>query len=331
MGIKKRITKRNIKINLLFTCVFLILIGMLVMEKNFTKVEVKAEPVNIVATANNGSEQDINKEKLQNNIIDKYQIVGLAQDKFNENKLEKVEKNSDESKAVKAYIYDASTVNSIINYKEKSDGKKIAFLTFDDGPSTTVTPKILDTLKQYNVKATFFLVGENIDRDEKSKELVKREFNEGNSIGNHTYSHNRGNKLFPSKKVNVPVFMEDIEKTDKSLKNVLGQDFNTRILRLPGGYMTRTYYRDPNLPELNARLKEKNIISIDWNVLIKDAEGKQNKSAEELFNIFKEGVGSKEKVIILMHDTYGKIQTANALPQIIEYLKGQGYEFKTIN
>ena len=72
------------------------------------------------------------------------------------------------------------------------------------------------------------------------------------------------------------------------------------------------------------------MISIDWNVEIKDAEGKRNKSAAELFNILKEEVGTKEKVIILMHDTYGKIQTANALPQIIEYLKGQGYEFRTI-
>ena len=72
------------------------------------------------------------------------------------------------------------------------------------------------------------------------------------------------------------------------------------------------------------------MMSIDWNVEIKDSEGKCNKSSAELFSILKEEVGTTSKVIILMHDTYGKVQTANALPQIIEYLKDQGYEFRTI-
>ena len=94
--------------------------------------------------------------------------------------------------------------------------------------------------------------------------------------------------------------------------------------------MSRVYYKDPNLPEFNAKLKKKNIISIDWNVEIKDASGKRNKNSAELFSILKEEVGTKAKVIILMHDTYGKVQTANALPQIIEYLRDKGYEFRTI-
>jgi len=99
---------------------------------------------------------------------------------------------------------------------------------------------------------------------------------------------------------------------------------------VPGGYISRRYYKDPNLPQFDAKLKKKNIISIDWNVEIKDAAGKRNKKSAELFSILKEEVGAKSKVIILMHDTYGKVQTANALPQIIEYLKNQGYEFRTI-
>ncbi|MBZ9606679.1 polysaccharide deacetylase [Clostridium estertheticum] len=299
---KKRLNKRTIKINLLSGCIFLILIGALIIGKNFLKEEVKAEPV--TATNNNA---------LQHN---------------NETS-NKPPKNYTVNKEGQKYIYDATKVNAIVNYKEKNDGKKIAFLTFDDGPSTTVTPQILDILKEYDVKATFFLIGENIEENEKSKELVKREFNEGHAIGNHTYCHSL-NVLFPNNKINIPVFMNDVKKTEDALKNILGQDFNTNILRVPGGYMSRTYYKDPTLPEFDTILKKKNMVSIDWNAQIKDAEGKRNKSPEEFLSILKEEVGTKEKVIILMHDTYGKIGTANALPQIIEYLKGQGYEFKTI-
>ncbi|MBK5239971.1 polysaccharide deacetylase family protein [Clostridium sp.] len=310
MGIinkNKRIKKKTIKTKLFFSCIFLILIVTIAIVKIFDEEDVNAEPVTIaVTTTINGGLQKNNK--ISNKPI----------------------KIAPEHEEGKKNIYDAEKVSSIANYKEKNAGKKTAFLTFDDGPSTTVTPMILDTLKQYNIKATFFLLGENVEKNEKSKELVKREFNEGHAIGNHTYSHNRGNMLFPNNKVNVPVFMKDVNKNDKTLKNILGNNFNTRLLRLPGGYMSRTYYKDPNLPELNARLSKKNMFSVDWNVEIRDAAGRRNKSSKELFDILKEQVGTTPKVIILMHDTYGKMQTAYALPRIIEYLIDQGYEFGII-
>ncbi|WP_298846543.1 polysaccharide deacetylase family protein [Clostridium sp.] len=299
--------KKLVKIHLIASCFFLILIGTIIIYKNFAKGQVNTkQAISTVTSTVIGT--------LKNNIE--------TSNKFS--------KDLNVNKEGEKYSYDATMVSAILNYKAKSDYTKIAFLTFDDGPSTTVTPKILDILKKNNVKATFFLVGENIEENERSKELVKREFNEGNAIGNHTYSHNRNNILLPNNEINVPIFMNDVKKNNDVLKNVLGQAFSTRILRVPGGYMSREYYNDPNLPEFDAKLKEKNIISIDWNVEIKDASGKYNKSAAELFSILKQEVGTKSKVIILMHDTYGKIQTAKALPQIIEYLKDQGYEFRTI-
>jgi peptidoglycan/xylan/chitin deacetylase (PgdA/CDA1 family) len=230
----KRIKKKTIKAKLFFSCVFLILIVTVTIGKNFNEEDVNAEPVTIaVTTTLNGALQKNNKT------VNKPIKINTAHEDG------------------KKFIYDAEKISSIVNYKEVNAGKKIAFLTFDDGPSTSVTPIILDTLKQYNIKATFFLLGENVEKNEKSKELVKREFNEGHAIGNHTYSHNRGRLLFPNNKVNVPVFMDDVNKNDKALKNILGNGFNTRLLRLPGGYMSRTYYKDPNLPELNARLSKK--------------------------------------------------------------------------
>jgi len=306
---KKNLKRRNVKRTLLSSFIFIILIaiGTIIIAKSFSKEEeAKAEPVTIPITST------INDVLHAGNKPNNKHTINHATSKEGEK-----------------YTYDAAKVSSIVNYKEKNDGKKIAFLTFDDGPSTTVTPKILDVLKEYDVKATFFLIGKNIEQNEKSKELVKREFNEGHAIGNHTYSH-KGNMLFPNNKINVQAFMDDVKKNDNVLKNVLGQDFNTRILRVPGGYVSRIYYKDPNLPELDVVLKEQSMISVDWNVEIRDAAGKPNKSSDELFTILKKQVGTKSKVIILMHDTYGKLQTANALPKIIEYLKYQGYEFRTI-
>lgn len=227
------------------------------------------------------------------------------------------------------YTYDVKKVKDILDNKEKSDGKKIVFLTFDDGPSTTVTPTILDVLKDYNVKATFCLVGQNIYSNETGKKLVKRTFEEGHALANHTYSHNLKN-LYPENKINVEYFMEEVEETNAAIKNVVGQDFNTRVLRMPGGYMSREYYKDPYLAEFNTRLKEKGMYSIDWNAYDFDSEGCK-KNASGLLNEVKKSVGTKEKVVLLMHDTYGKEETAKALPKIIEYLKGQGYEFKTIS
>ena len=204
-----------------------------------------------------------------------------------------------------------------------ADGKKVVYLTFDDGPSETVTPKILDILKTENVKATFFVLGNSIDSSEESKNILKREVSEGHSIGNHTYSHNYS-YLYPNRIINVENFMDDIEKANKSIKAVLGEDFVVRAIRFPGGYMS---WKDKD--GINDILKEKGYYHIDWNSLSKDAEGGY-KSSEQLLEEVKSSVSGREKAVILMHDNYGKEETAKALPEIIDYLKEKGYEFRTI-
>lgn len=210
----------------------------------------------------------------------------------------------------------------------KEDGKKTAYLTFDDGPSTTVTPSILNTLKNYNTHATFFLLGQVIEENQNSKYLVKRIFDEGNSIGNHTYSHNL-KLLYPNNILNINQFMSEVDRTSNILKGILGQSFSTRVIRMPGGYMSRVYYKDPNLANFKNTLSQRKMVTIDWTAYDFDAEGVK-KNAYELLNNVKTSVGKKNKVVILMHDTYGKEETAKALPMIIDYLKSTGYEFKTL-
>ena len=226
----------------------------------------------------------------------------------------------------KKYSYDAKIVSEKLSkYDYSNNGEKVVFLTFDDGTSTTVTPKILKTLKDENVKATFFLTGQNIERGgEKAKELIKQEFNEGHAIANHSYSHNY-KLLYPGRTLDLEAFKADFEKTDKMLTDILGKYFSTRVLRCPGGYMSWK-----GMDELDAYLDENNKASIDLNALNADAEGGK-KSAQQLVDYAIKTSKGKEMVVLLMHDTYGKEETAKALPSIIKYFKDNGYEFKTLS
>ncbi|EHI96790.1 polysaccharide deacetylase [Clostridium sp. DL-VIII] len=231
-------------------------------------------------------------------------------------------------------VEDAAFVEKYLNQQMKgqmpdgADGKKVVYLTFDDGPSETVTPQILDVLKAENVHATFFLIGKYIDKDQSSKDLVKREFDEGNAIGNHTYSHDY-NYLYPNGKVNLDNCMSDFEKTNQSLKSILGEDFLPRAVRFPGGQMTWDKKDPSGAKAMDNALHDKDMHQIDWNALSGDAEGAP-KNADQLTQELIKTVAGRQKAIILMHDTYGKEETAKALPGIIDYLKGQGYEFKII-
>jgi len=224
------------------------------------------------------------------------------------------------------YSYDAKKVSEKLSkYDYTNDGKKIVFLTFDDGTSKTNTPKVLETLKKEDVKATFFLTGQNIENGgQEAKDLVKREFNEGHAIGNHSYTHDV-KKLYPGRTLDMEAFKEDFDKNDKLLQDILGKYFSTRVIRCPGGYMSWK-----GMEPLDKYLDENNMVSIDWTSLNADAEGKRKNSQELLDYAIKTSKG-KEMVVLLMHDTYGKEETAKALPDIIKYFKDNGYEFRTLS
>ena len=226
----------------------------------------------------------------------------------------------------KKYSYDAKKVADKLNkYDYSNNGEKVVFLTFDDGTSKTNTPKVLDILKQEGVKATFFLTGQNIENGgDEAKELVKREFNEGHAIANHSYSHDV-KKLYPGRTLDMEAFKEDFEKNDKLLKDILGKYFSTRVIRCPGGYMSWK-----GMEPLDNYLEEKNMVSIDWTSLNGDAEGRKKSSTELIDYAIKTSRG-KEMVVLLMHDTYGKEETVKALPSIIKYFKDNGYEFRTLS
>lgn len=193
--------------------------------------------------------------------------------------------------------------------------KKQVYLTFDDGPSSEVTDQILDILKNYNIKATFFVIGQNAQY---YPEILKRIHEEGHSIGIHTYDHNY-KKIYSS----PDNLQQDIENCLQGIRDILGEDFNTNLYRFPGGS-----YRKNKEIFIN-RIEEMGLIYYDWNALNGDAEGK-NPSESYLINRFNETSNGYNVILSLMHDTNAKTNTVNSLPEIIERLQSEGYEFKKL-
>ena len=263
--------------------------------------------------------------KMINNHKQQLAIEAAAQEKKRKEKKKKKKPIIGVNKEGQKYTYDAKKVQEKLSkYDYSNNGKKIVFLTFDDGTSKTNTPEVLRILDENNIKATFFLTGSNIENGgETARELVKQEFESGHAIANHSYSHDCG-KLYPGRNLDMKAFKEDYEKNDKLLKSILGENFTTHVMRCPGGYMSWK-----NMDELDKYLEKNNIASIDWNALNADAEGPK-KNAKQLAQYAIKTSEGKEMVVLLMHDTYGKEETVKALPTIIKYFKDNGYEFRTL-
>lgn len=221
---------------------------------------------------------------------------------------------------------DASVVVPETMYKwnfYREDNKKIAYLTFDDGPSEHSTEKILDILNANDIKATFFTLGSSIERNPRSEEILKRMAKEGHAIASHGYSHEYS-ILYPNRTVDVQAVLNDFEKNDKLLKDKLGKDFSTRLIRLPGGHSSWN-----GTAALDVELEKRGIIQVDWNSLNGDAEG-HDKPKEVLLRNLQDTVLDQDVVIVLMHDTDSKQGTVDYLQSAINYLRGEGFEFRTL-
>lgn len=197
----------------------------------------------------------------------------------------------------------------------KADTKKV-YLTFDDGPSKTVTIPILDTLKQENIKATFFLLGSRV---ELYPDIVKREYEEGHYIASHGYSH-----VYSQIYASPQSVVDEYNKSVTAIRNAIGQpEYNPHLFRFPGGYPGGKYFAIKQ--EAGQILEQNGVLHVDWNALTSDAAGA--KTTEEFLAELDRTVGTKQNVVVLMHDAGNKKATAEALPQIIAFFRDRGYEF----
>ncbi len=190
--------------------------------------------------------------------------------------------------------------------------QRIAYLTFDDGPSQAVTPLILDILHEENIKATFFVVGERIERH---PDMLLRIYEEGHTIGNHTYSHQPA-VIFTGTKE----FMQEIKKNEDLIHSVIGE--KPTLVRMPYGIGFDQW------PAYKRSLEKKGYLHVGWNVNSFDSSG-QNVPAQDIIAEVKQQVSGKNEVIILFHDLAWK-STAEALPEVIRFLQKQGYFFRPL-
>lgn len=198
----------------------------------------------------------------------------------------------------------------------KSD-EKIAYLTFDDGPTLRATPKVLDILKEEEIKATFFVIGKYVSHH---PDIVKRAYEEGHYIANHGYNHN--NKSLYK---NSESFINEVKNTDIEIGKAIGIDnYCSHIFRFPNGYMSSNNKSQKiKAAEL---LKNMEYVYVDWNCLNNDSVKKYTKS--QLLTNLKKSAKNKGTLIILMHDTNDVNDTTSVLLESINYLKNEGYSFK---
>ena len=199
------------------------------------------------------------------------------------------------------------------------DNGKVAYLTFDDGPSVN-TIKILDILDKYNVKATFFVIYHG-NMKSKYQEIVKR----GHTLALHSYTHDYS-KIYKSEKG----YYSDLNKIHDYVEKTTGVD--SKIIRFPGGSSNTVSnkYNKGIMKTLKKSVTKNGYYYHDWNVSSGDAAGRNIKASKLLKNV-KSGIGKKKVINVLMHDTCkSKMTTVEALPSIIEYIRSQGYSFEAI-
>lgn len=189
--------------------------------------------------------------------------------------------------------------------------EKVLYLTFDDGPTPDITDWTLDVLKQYNAKATFFCIGNNI---EKHPEIFKRIDKEGHSIGNHTFNHPKGWKL------QTEVYLKEVERTQQLIdsKTTNQKSHINNLFRPPYGQITFKQARA--LRKLNYQIIMWDVLSFDWKDTISDEKCLQNVVAN-----------AKSGSIIVFHDSIKASKRLQyALPKVLKYFTEKGFVFKRI-
>lgn len=212
------------------------------------------------------------------------------------------------------------TVSVVDRIEPKPPIKGAIYLTFDDGPSHTITSKLLDILKEKDVKATFFVINGHSDLDH----LIMREYDEGHAIALHSLTHNYA-KVYSSEES----FFNDLNGISNRVYDIIGK--RVKITRFPGG-SSNTISRNYNngiMTRLTKSLLEQGYHYFDWNVSSGDAGGAKTK--EEVYRNVTSNLSLNQANVVLFHDYEHNYKTLDAIGDIIDYGKENGYQFLTID
>ncbi len=322
--------KKGFKITFIFLIVFVVAFGSLsaylgynLYEKNQYIADVKSQI-----------------EKNENEITDQEKIVSDLQDKLNKsteaneelksqleaakaekdkltnenNKLKSdIEKLRAQRRAEAQAAINATAPKGFIN----NNGPKVCYLTFDDGPSDN-TLKILDILKRYDIKATFFVM--NTDK----MEYLKNIHAAGHTIGLHTFSH-----IYAQIYTSPTAYFADLQKISDKVESITG--VKSTVTRFPGGSsnLVSKEHCPGLMTTLVGEVVKRGYSYYDWNVDSQDASG-NNVSYTKIKDSVINGAGNKNAICVLMHDSSAKSTTVTALPYIIEGLAAKGYRFEAL-
>mgnify|MGYP004459433895 FL=1 len=214
-------------------------------------------------------------------------------------------KATDTQLEVNRYENVETGIDSADNKAENGDTHKV-YLTFDSIPGEN-TDKILDVLKQYHVKATFFVTG---DKSDGAKAVYKRIVKEGHTLGMHSFC-NQYSTIYAS----TEAFEKDYNKLSAYLKKVTGED--SLYYRFPGG--SSNQISNVNMAEFVHVLNEKNISYFDWNVSAGDTSG--DYTVDDIVNNVTDGIENYKTSVVLLHDGEDKATTVEALGPMIEALQ----------
>ncbi len=220
---------------------------------------------------------------------------------------------NDERAAELAYDPDRQT-----DWSYQSNGQKVVYLTFDDGPSEN-TEKVLDILDQYGINATFFVTGNDPDYRGSIRDAYER----GNTIGMHTMTHD-----YKTVYASEDAYFSDLDQVAQVVKDEIG--YVPYLVRFPGGSSNTVSanYSPGLMTTLSEDVPARGYQYYDWNVSSGDAAG-NNVAVDTIVN--SSCVEGYTNIMLLCHDSNTKATTAEALPRIIQYYLDNGYTFAPID
>ena len=309
----------KIKLSLLPILVFIISLILISVQIAFSwnNLLAKNETTNTSQTIASTSQQEVqNTTKSETNNTPAAINNNTNTTNTTETQAKPTENKTNENKTQTNKVSENKTAESKTT---TSNGKSIAYLTFDDGPSS-ITNSVLDILKKYNVKATFFV----INSGSYNKTTLQREVNEGHTIGLHAYDHNYA---IAYKDDNS--YLDGIDKLRAKVKADTG--FDSHYIRFPGGSSNTISkrYSKGIMSRITKTAKQRGYKYYDWNV--DDDDAGRARTADDCYNNVVKELRPNRSNIVLMHDFGTNKKILEALPRIIEYCQKNGYTMLPID
>lgn len=307
------------RVSVVFLALLLIVGGIYTTTRYFHDEQIKRHTVRISKQKSKiaESQRQASKERLRTaaRVAKNREMEKVAAAKMGQNHIE----------SANQYAYPVAQVKQEMDAPYTSPIKeKVVFLTFDDGPNTVNSPKVLDILSQAGVHGTFFVVGKQISPE--TAPVLKAEYDAGHAIGLHSMTHDYS-LLYPSRVGSTAVIENEAKGAQAAVQQVLGSDFRSHIWRYPGGHFSWK-----GLAAADVALSRLGLDWIDWDAAVGDAlsPAQEPKSEDAMLQYHLRSLNvypASNVRVVLMHDALGKDLTVKTLPRIIQYYRDNGYKF----